>query len=348
MTTAFELAKRMLYSGERIAAPLHYLALFAKLTPTEQGFLIRESESIGLAPNPEKEGKRRLCNGRQRRPGGGRKELGTRPEYVAAMERSVTLQSLESPLPYSTQSARSIAAEMKRHGHSCNPASIPKLAAAAGMRIHPRVKPSPRIKTIAPADQFSFIAGRLDHVLSRDTGLALYITTDPLPKTPYNCPTDRLESWRGHALADYVQKVLMEREDEYTAQKIDEIVLIVEGGGLLGMRNRKFPRMLQLFADRTGITTYLSHLPPGLSRISADVLVEDTLPLTREHWKLGTIHIRIGNVKPALLPFNPRDGKFRSTSWNHVFHSISFHPDPTDEIQTCSSRDDIQDAVVNV
>ena len=103
--TVFEQAKRMLYTEERVAAPLHYLALTDKLTPPQRHFLLQESEFIRLAPEPLKEAKRRLYNGRQRKPGGGRKQLGTRPEYVAALERVMVLQSSASPLAYSIQSA---------------------------------------------------------------------------------------------------------------------------------------------------------------------------------------------------------------------------------------------------
>lgn len=344
MSTTFELAKRMLYTEERIAAPLHYFTLFAKLTPEQQRFLVQESESLSQFPDPVKEGKRRLNGGRLRKPGGGRKQLGARSDYITALKQAVVLQSPESSLSYSTQSARAIAAAMKKQGHACSSASIPKLAETAGMRIHPRIKPSPRIKRIEPADQFEFIGNRLDHVLSRDTGAALFITADPLSKTPYNCPAERLDSWRAQALTSHVQEFLYEWESDVAARKINELMFIVEGGGLLGLRNAYLPRKLQAFADQTGVTIFLSHLPSGLSRISTDPLLEETLALTREDWKLGSVRLRICNVKPSFLPFSPRDGNFRPTSWNRIFRPTTPEADSFDDSQTTSSRNDIQDA----
>jgi len=337
----------MLYTEERVAAPLHYLALTDKLTPPQRHFLLQESEFIRLAPEPLKEAKRRLYNGRQRKPGGGRKQLGTRPEYVAALERVMVLQSSASPLAYSIQSARGIAAAMKLKGFPCSPSSIPKLAGAAGLRVHSRITPSPRIKPVKPADQFDFIGRRLEHILSKDTGAALYITADPLPQTPHNCPADRLEAWRGQVLVAHIRDFLNERKAVLSAKNTGELMLIVEGGGLHGLRNRNFPRTLQLFADQTGITVFLSHLPPGLSRISTDWLIEERLSLTWKQWKLGTIHLQIGSVKASSSPSNPQDGNFRPTSWNRIFRPLFLDTNPNNDSQAAASGNDLQDAAAD-
>lgn len=343
MSTDFELAKRMLYTDMRIAAPLHYLALLEKLTPAQRYFLLQESETISLSPNPEKESKQRLYKGRQRKPGGGRKQLGTRPEYIAALDRVMVMQSPVSSMAYSVQSARGISDALKQMGLSCSPSSVPKLVGAAGLRIHPNIKPSLRVKPVKPVDQFEFIGRRLGHILNHDTGGALYVTADLLPKTPCNCPADRLESWRGQALVAHIRNFLQDREEDFSTRKIGELMLIVEGGGLLGMRNRNFSRMLQLFADQTGITVYLSPLPPGLSRISTDLLAEGELSLTREQWKLGTVRLRIGSIQATFPPSNPQDGNFRPTSWNRIIRPI-FLTDPNNDTQAAPSGHDIQDA----
>ena len=184
--TVFEQAKRMLYTEERAAAPLHYLALTNKLTPSQRHFLLQESEFIRLAPEPLKEAKRRLCNGRQRKP-----------------------------------------------------------------------------------------------------------------------------------------------------------------GGLLGLRNRNFPRTLQLFADQTGITVFMSHLPPGLSRISTDLLAEERLSLTWKQRRLGTICLQIGSVKASASPSNPQDGNFRPTSWNRIFRPLFLDTNPNNDTQAAASGNDLQYAAAD-
>ena len=211
-----------------------------------------------------------------------------------------------------------------------------------GLRVHAKInKPSLYIKPIKPADRFKFIGRRLEHILSKDTALALYITADPLPKTPHNCPAARLKSWRGQLLAEHVQKFLHTYKAGLAINKIDELLIIVEGGGLLGFRNRELLRVLQGFADLTGITTCLSHLPAGISRIYTDFLVEEDLQLKRDQWQLGTVRLQIGKVKASYSPTNPRDGNFRPTSWNRIFRSLTT-PDTNDK-QTTPSSNGIQD-----
>jgi hypothetical protein len=319
LTTTFEQAKFMVYSGESIIAPLKYLELVSGLTPVQRHFLLEESEFIRLSPYQRQEGRRRLCGGRQRKPGGGRKPLATRPGYATALEKVIVLQSSDSPLAYSVQSTRSIAGAMKLQGAPCSPSSVPSLTGAIGVRVHYRIKPSQRIKSVNPAEQFDFISRRLEHTLSKDTGTALYITADMQLKTPCNCPADRLKSWRGQCLATYVQNFLNSQKGDFETKKTDELLLIVEGGGLLGLRNRHLPRLLQFFADETGITVFLSHLPTGLSRIATDLLAGGMLPLTKEQWKLGTVHVQVGSVKTSFPPSNPQDSNFRPTSWNRIF-----------------------------
>jgi hypothetical protein len=344
MTTEFEQAKRMLYSGENIIAPLQYLELTGKLTPAQRHFLIQESEAIRLSPHQRKEGRRRLHGGRQRRPGGGRKPLVARPEYAAALEKIIVLQSPDSPLAYSTQSTRSIAGAMKLQCTPCSPSSIPSLPGAIGLRVHCHIKLSQRIKSVDPAAQFGFIGRRLEHILSNDTGVALYITADVQPKTPCNCPADRLESWRGQCLATYVQNFLNSQKDNFATKKTDELLLIVEGGGLLGLRNRHLPRLLQFFADETGITVFLSHLPTGLPRTQTDLMAEGKLSLVKDQWKLGTVHIQIGKVKTSFPPSKPQDSNFRPTSWNRIFRPVTL--DASNDNQAPTSSNDTQDAAV--
>jgi hypothetical protein len=347
MTTTFEQAQHMVFTGECFSAPEQYLALINKLTMAQRIYLLQGSDSCLSVPNPWGENLRHLCGGRKRRPGGGRKRLGTQPEYVDTLKQVVVMQSPTSPLAYSTQSARSIAGVMKQHGHSCAPGSIPNLVGAIGLRTHNRIEPSPRIKSVNPADQFDFIGRRLEHILSKDTGTAWFITADPQPKTPCNCPANRLEAWRGQAIASHVQEFLTSRADAFAKRNINELMLIVEGGGLLGLRNKNLHRSLQFFAGLTGITVFLSHLPPGLSRIATDVLADEMLELTREKWNLGTVHLRIGEVKTSSPSSNPQGGNFRSSSWNRIFRPVTLDTNPTDDNRAAPSCYDIHNAAVD-
>jgi hypothetical protein len=294
-----------------------------KLTEQQRNFLLQESEFIRSARNQWDESMQRLCGIPKRRPGGGRKRLGTRPEYIAALKQVVVTQSETSPLSYSTQSARSIAGAMQQRGHSCAPGSVPNLAGNIGLRAHDRIKPSRRIKLVNPADQFDFIGRRLEYILSKDTGTAWLITVDPQDKTPCNCPANRLEAWRSQALAAHVQEFLTSRADAFAKKNIGELMLTVDGGGLLGLRNENLPRLLHVFAELTGITIFLSHLPLGLSRISTDVLADESLALTRGKWNLGSVRLQIGKVKTSFPPANPQDGNFRPTSWNRIFCPVN-------------------------
>jgi hypothetical protein len=317
-------------------------ALTDKLTEQQRQFLQQESEFIRSARNRWDESMQRLCGTQKRRPGGGRKRLGTRPEYIDTLKQVVQMQSSTSPIAYSIQSARSIAGAMKQQGHSCAPGTIPNLTAAIGFRTHDRIKPTQRIKPVEPADQFNFIGRRLEYILSKDTGTAWFITADPQSKTPCNCPANRLEAWRSQTLAAHVQEFLTARADAFAKKKISELMLIVEGGGLLGLRNENLPRLLQPFADLTGITIFLSHLPPGLSRIATDSLTGEMLELTKDHWKLGTVHLKIGKVKTSSPPSNPQDGNFRPTSWNRIFRPVTLNTNPTDDKQSAPSCNDVQ------
>jgi hypothetical protein len=261
----------------------------------------------------------RLCGKQKRKPGGGRKRLGTRPEYVDTLKRVVLMQALTSPLSYCTLSARNIAGAMKQQGHPCAPATVPILAEAIGIRTHERIEPSARIKPIKPEAQFDFVGRRLEDILSKQSGIALLVTADLQHGTPCNCPANRLEAWRSQALAAHIQEILTALREGFAKRNTSELMLVVEGGGLLGLHNTNLPRSLQSFADLAGITIFLSHLPPGMSRISTDVLAEEVLELTKEQWTLGAVRLRVSKVKAMFRPSNPQDGNFRPTAWNRIF-----------------------------
>jgi hypothetical protein len=210
--------------------------------------------------------------------------------------------------------------------------------------MHDHIKPSPRIKQIDAADQFGFIGRRLEYILSNGTGIALLITADPLPKAPCDCPANRLEAWRGQALATHIQESLTAWADVFAKRNIDELMLVVEGGGLLGLRNTNLPRSLQCFADITGITIFLSFLPTGLSRIATDSLADEMLALTKDQWQLGTVHLRIGKVKTLFPPSSPQDSNFRPTAWNRIFRPITLDTHPTDDNKATPSCNDKQNA----
>jgi hypothetical protein len=239
---------------------------------------------------------------------------------------------------------------MNQQGHSCAPATVPNLTDAIGLRTHDRIKSSSRIKPVDPADQFGFIGRRLEYILSENTGTAWLITADPQHGTPCNCPANRFEAWRSQILATHIQEFLISRADAFAKKNISELMLIVEGGGLLGLRNKNLLSAIQVFADLTGITIFLSHLPPGLSRISTDSLADELLELTKDQWKLGTVRLQIGKVKTLFPPSNPQDGSFRPTSWNRIFRPVTLDINPDDNQTTSShapSSNGIQDAAVN-
>ena len=309
----------MMHTGEHFLDPHGYVALLNTLTPQQRDSLNGEYEK----PSHWGEGWRQRLFNRKRKPGSGRKPLGTKPEYLTALNKVVALQSSDSLLAYSTQSARSLARAMKKQGAPCSSASIPRLAYSYGLRVHPRIKPSPRIKPIKPTEQFEFIGRRLEHILSGNTGAALHIVADPQHKTPVNCPADRLATWQGKALTTHVQKFLTAQQEYFATKKIDELMLIVEGGGLLGLRNKHLPRVLLTFACLTGITVFLSYLPSGLSRIATDLLAEEVLLLTKEQWALGSVHLKISRVNTSYPPSNPKDGNFRPDSWNRIIRPLT-------------------------
>ena len=339
----------MVYTCKHFAEPHLFVDLLGKLSPQQRDFVYGEMDILSASPNRRKESRRRLHGGRLRKPGGGRKPLSARSEYITALKKVVkVLRSSTSQLVYSTQSARGIADAMKLQGVPCSSASIPRLAESIGLRVHPRIKPSPRIKPIKSADQFKFIGHRLEHVLRRETGYALHITTYINPNTAVNCPADRLATWRGKALATRVQQFLNTQQDYFTTKKIDELMLIVEGGGLLGLRNKHLPRVLQAFACLTGITIFLSHLPSGLSRFSTYQVEDEVFSLTKNQWQLGDIRLLIGQLKKKEYdpPSNSIAGSDRSTTWNRIIRPITFNSHSTDDIQITPPSNDIQDATV--
>lgn len=56
----------------------------------------------------------------------------------------------------------------------------------------------------------------------------------------------------------------MGRQDLYPAA--NHLLITADGGGSNGSRNRRWKRERQQFADETGLTIEVAHLPPGTSK----------------------------------------------------------------------------------
>ena len=256
LSKAFRGVERILLFGEYPATAKEFFKLFDRLTPPERDlahkmrcFLIGSSEFSASTEH-------RLLYGRLRcrcsRPRGYR----IPSQYVAAVERAIFLHPPQSALPYSCLCVDGIADRLKQQGVSIRPDKIPVLLNSVGCRLHPHVDLPPGIESVDPDFQFRFVGRRLETIVNRSQ-VALFISADVVGKQPVK----RSKKYLGWLVADHVRAVLGYRFPGFNASKLDELLLIVEGGGLLGLHNERLPNLLDWFAGKRNISSSQKRFP---------------------------------------------------------------------------------------
>jgi hypothetical protein len=212
----------------------------------------------------------------------------------------------ESPLRWTTKSTAKLADELRRAGHRVGPRTVASLLHRLGYSLQAPKKTIEGAQNPDRNAQFEHIAATTlafqaagQPVVSVDTkkkelvgdfhnkGREWQLQGEPVPvrvhdfidaklgkAIPYGVyDIGRDEAWVNvgvdHDTAAFAVASL-ERWWNAMGRKAytnaHDLYVVADGGGSNGSRNRLWRTSLQEFADKTGLTVHVSHLPPGTSK----------------------------------------------------------------------------------
>lgn len=268
------------------------------------------SRSVIAAGMNELSGISPLAEGRIRRAGAGRKPLKeTDKSLVDALLDLVetgTMGDPESPLLWTTQSLRTLAATLCAHGHQVGHVTVGALLAEHGYSLQGNKKTLEGASHPDRDAQFQFIAARAkvfqeagQPVISVDTkkkelvgpyknnGQAYRPKGDPVKVKSHDFMDKELgkvapygvydvknnEAWvnigTDHDTAAFAVESIRhwwKMMGQARYPDATQLMINADSGGSNGSRVRLWKTELQRFANETGLEIYVSHFPPGTSK----------------------------------------------------------------------------------
>jgi len=268
------------------------------------------SRSVIAAGMKELSGVSPLAEGRIRRAGAGRKLLketdGTLLEALRDLVDSGTMGDPESPLLWTTQSLRTLAATLCASGHKVGHVTVGTLLAEQGYSLQGNKKTLEGTSHPDRDAQFQFIAARAkafqeqgQPVISVDTkkkelvgpckngGVSYRPKGDPVKVKTHDFIDKELGKVAPYGVYDMKNNeawVNIGTDHDTAAFAVESIrhwwlmmgkarypdatrlMINADSGGSNGSRVRLWKVELQKFADETGLEVYVSHFPPGTSK----------------------------------------------------------------------------------
>jgi len=248
--------------------------------------------------------------GRARRPGGGRKQLadtdpGLRPALLALVDPG-SRGDPESPLRWTTKSARNLAGELTRQGHRCGPDTVARLLKEEHFSLQGNAKTAEGARHPDRDAQFRYInAQAREHlnagqpVISVDAkkkenagnfkngGREWRPEGSPEPVnvhdfkdkklgkvTPYGvynvgANTGWVSVGTDHDTAGFAVQAIRtwwRKAGQAAYPRARRLLVCADGGGSSGYRTRLWKAELARLAAETGLDITVCHLPPGTSK----------------------------------------------------------------------------------
>ncbi len=297
-----EKGRRLWAASEAQAHGRGGLKLVHEITGMSRGVIAAGMKELsGISP---------LAEGRVRRPGAGRKSLKETDETLLAalggLVESGTMGDPESPLLWTTQSLRTLAATLCANGHKVGHVTVGTLLAGQGYSLQGNKKTLEGASHPDRDAQFQFIAARAkafqeqgQPVISVDTkkkelvgpykngGRTYRPKGDPVKVKTHDFMDKELgkvapygvydvknnEAWvnigTDHDTAAFaVESIRHWWQMMGRARYPDATKLMInaDSGGSNGSRVRLWKTELQRFANETGLEIHVSHFPPGTSK----------------------------------------------------------------------------------
>jgi hypothetical protein len=268
------------------------------------------SRSVISTGMRELSGERLLPEGRIRRAGAGRKSLkdtdGTLLDALKALVESGTMGDPESPLLWTTQSLRSLGADLQAKGHKIGHVTVGTLLAEQGYSLQGNRKTLEGTSHPDRDAQFQFITERVktyqeqgQPVISVDTkkkelvglykngGRSYRQKGDPVQVKVHDFVDKELGKVAPYGVYDVKNNeawVNVGTDHDTSAFAVESIrrwwrmmgkerypgatrlMITADSGGSNGARVRLWKVELQKFANETGLEIQVSHFPPGTSK----------------------------------------------------------------------------------
>jgi len=268
------------------------------------------SRSVIIAGTRELSGELPFPEGRIRKAGAGRKSLKNKDQALLDalknLVESGTMGDPESPLLWTTQSLRTLAATLSASGHKIGHVTVGNLLAEQGYSLQGNKKTLEGSSHPDRDAQFQFIAARVkafheqgQPVISVDTKkkelVGLYKNTgksyrpkgDPIKVNGHDFADKELgkvapygvydlknnEAWvnvgTDHDTAAFAVESIRRwwhMMGEARYPDARKLLINADSGGSNGARVRLWKVELQRFANETGLEIHVSHFPPGTSK----------------------------------------------------------------------------------
>lgn len=268
------------------------------------------SRSVIIAGMKELSGESPLAEGRIRRAGAGRKAVKETDETLLDALRNLvengTMGDPESPLLWTTQSLRTLAAILRTNGHNVGHVTIGNLLAEQGYSLQGNKKTLEGMSHPDRDAQFQFIAARAkDHqkngqpVISVDTkkkelvgpykntGKSYRPKGEPVKVNVHDFKDKELGKVAPYGVYDLANNeawVNVGTDHDTAAFAVESIrrwwymmgktrypdatqlMITADSGGSNGARVRLWKVELQKLANETGLEIQVSHFPPGTSK----------------------------------------------------------------------------------
>lgn len=275
------------------------------------------SRATKLTPRTIRRGVRELSGetapeeeGRQRKPGGGRKKLSERqPNLMKALEELVEPYSSGDPmrpLRWTCKSTSNLAADLNEQGFTVSPSSVRSLLKDIGYSLQGTRKRFEGKQSPDRNKQFEYISKATEEFQRRGSPV---ISVDAKKKELVGNFSNGGQEWQrqGHPIEveayDFINKDLgkvtpygtydlthnlgwvnvgtdkdtarfavrsiecwWEELGERLYPDAKEILIMADGGGSNGSRNRLWKRSIQEWANREGLSVMVCHFPPGTSK----------------------------------------------------------------------------------
>jgi len=268
------------------------------------------SRSVIIAGTKELSGEHPFSEGRIRKAGAGRKSLKDKDQALLDALKNLiesgTMGDPESPLLWTTQSLRTLAATLSASGHKIGHVTVGNLLAEQGYSLQGNKKTLEGASHPDRDAQFQFIAARVkafheqgQPVISVDTKkkelVGLYKNAgksyrpkgNPIKVNGHDFPDKELgkvapygvydlknnEAWvnvgTDHDTAAFAVESIRRwwhMMGEERYPNARKLLINADSGGSNGARVRLWKVELQRFANETGLEIHVSHFPPGTSK----------------------------------------------------------------------------------
>ncbi len=248
--------------------------------------------------------------GRQRKPGGGRKKLTERqPDVLDALRELVepyTSGDPMKPLRWTCKSTYNLSTELKKQGFSVCPSSVGGLLKDLGYSLQSNRRRFEGKQHPDRNEQFEYISNATEEFQQRgcpvisvdakkkervgnfaNSGQEWRSKGDPVEVEAYDFINEELGKVTPYGTYDITHNLgwVNVGQDNDTAQfavrsiqrwweelgerlypDAKEILIMADGGGSNGWRNRLWKKTLQDWADREGLSIMVCHFPPGTSK----------------------------------------------------------------------------------